>query len=161
MSFFRRLFGGGLNVPADLDVASAQPVEPEAVQPDAPLFLDTTSDIGDTANDLPRARLNRNRAEFVSSWITELQVIKRRGHRATARILTVVETAICVNEDPLVLADIEVQAEPTPYKVAMNVIVPLDGPRLAPGDVVDVFVDPKDPRRVALDVADLIGIFFH
>jgi len=106
------------------------------------------------------ARLRRH--EFVSSWIAEGREIERHGTRATAQVLTVERTSTIVNGDPMVLADIAVQVAPTPYTVAMNVIVPADEPdRLRIGDLVDVRFDPRTPARVVLCDARLIGIFFH
>lgn len=83
----------------------------------------------------------------------EAKRIRRIGHPAEARVLAIHDTGITVNDDPVVGFRLEVRPADggAPYQVETRGLVGrLDVPRVQPGAVLPVAIDPNDPNKVAI-----------
>jgi uncharacterized protein YceK len=82
----------------------------------------------------------------------EAKRIRRVGQTAQALIIAIEDTGMTLNDDPIVAFQLEVRpATGAPYEVRTRGRVGrLDVPRIQPGAVVPVSVDPADPRKVAI-----------
>ena len=78
------------------------------------------------------------------------------GRSATAKIVRLLDTGATINQDPVVDFVLEVRpGEGTPYEAHSKALISrLEVPQFQPGRVVPVKVDPKDSRRVAIDLWD-------
>ena len=78
------------------------------------------------------------------------------GTSATAKIVRLVDTGTTINQDPVVEFVLEVRpGEGGPYEAHSKALISrLEVPQFQPGRVVPVKVDPKDARRVAIDLWD-------
>jgi hypothetical protein len=85
---------------------------------------------------------------------SQARELQATGERATATILQIWDTGITVNNDPVVGFVLEVRRSDQPaYQAKTKLLISrLDIPRVQPGAVVPVRVDPRDPSRVALDI---------
>ena len=84
----------------------------------------------------------------------EARRIRRVGQAAEAVVLEIQDTGMTVNNDPIVAFRLEVRP-PTgaPYEVNTRGLVGrLDVPRVQPGAVLPVAIDPADPQKVALRI---------
>jgi hypothetical protein len=88
------------------------------------------------------------------SGVTEARELQKTGEQAQAKILSIWDTGMTVNDDPVVGFLLEVYPEGRPAFQAKTKlrISRLDIPRIQPGTIVPVRFDPNDPRRVALDI---------
>lgn len=90
-------------------------------------------------------RRNKNRKRLFS-----------HGRDAQARVISLDEasdgTVTTINEQPLVTVELEVQdGSRTPYRVKLETIIArLDIPRLQPGNIVKIKIDPNDPNNIVL-----------
>jgi len=84
----------------------------------------------------------------------EARDLQASGEEATAKILEIWDTGMTINEDPVVGFVLEVRRKDQPvYEARTKLrISRLDIPRIQPGAVVPVRVDPRNPARVALDI---------
>jgi hypothetical protein len=82
--------------------------------------------------------------------------IRANGLPATAKIVRIWETGVRVNHNPVVGFLLEVHAEGMePYEAETKALISiLMIPQIQPGAVLKVKYDPKDPRRIALDIWD-------
>ena len=76
------------------------------------------------------------------------------GTSATAKIVRLIDTGTTINQDPVVDFVLEVRpGEGEPYEAHSKALVSrLEVPQFQPGRIVPVKVDPKDSRRVAIDL---------
>lgn len=82
----------------------------------------------------------------------EAKRVRRVGQSAEALVLDIEDTGMTLNGNPVVSFRLEVRpgAGP-PYEArARGVVGRLDVPRIQPGAVLPVAIDPSDPRKVAL-----------
>jgi hypothetical protein len=82
----------------------------------------------------------------------EARRIRRVGQAAEARVIAIEDTGITLNDDPIVAFHLEVRpAAGAAYEVRTRGRVGrLDVPRVQPGAIVPVSVDPADPQKVAI-----------
>jgi len=81
--------------------------------------------------------------------------LQATGTAAEAEILSLWDTGITLNHDPVIGLKVRVRStDRPPYEatIAKSLISRLDVPRFQAGKVIPVRVDPKDPSRVALDL---------
>lgn len=88
------------------------------------------------------------------SGVSEARELQKTGEKAQAKILSIWDTGMTVNDDPVVGFLLEVYPEGRPaYQARTKLrISRLDIPRIQPEMIVPVRIDPNDPRRVALDI---------
>jgi len=86
--------------------------------------------------------------------VSEARELQKTGEQAQAKIIRIWDTGMTVNDDPVVGFLLEVYPEGQPaYQAKTKLrISRLDIPRIQPGLIVPVRVDPNDHRRVALDI---------
>ncbi|MFO7675810.1 MAG: hypothetical protein R6X12_05805 [bacterium] len=74
------------------------------------------------------------------------------GVPAQATVLALADTGVTINKNPQVRVELEVRRrDGHSYRAAATAVVSrLTASRYAPGTTVNVMVDPRDPRRVAL-----------
>lgn len=84
----------------------------------------------------------------------EAKRIRRVGQSAEALVLSISDTGMTVNDNPVVAFRLEVRpATGTPYEVETRGLVGrLDVPQVQPGAVLPVAIDPRDPKKVALRI---------
>lgn len=82
----------------------------------------------------------------------EAKRIRRVGRAAEALVLEIQDTGMTVNDDPIVAFRLEVRPVSGPaYQASTRGRVGrLDVPRIQPGAVLPVAIDPTDPQKVAL-----------
>lgn len=80
--------------------------------------------------------------------------IRENGLPAKAKVLKIWDTGIKVNDDPVVGFLLEVHAEGLePYQAETKALISILAiPQIQPGKILPVKYDPKDPKRVALDI---------
>ena len=90
------------------------------------------------------------------SGVSAARELQKVGEQAQALVLRIWDTGISVNDDPVVGFLLEVYPAGRPaYQARTKLrINRLDVPRIQPGAVVAVRIDPKDSQRVALDIYD-------
>jgi len=88
------------------------------------------------------------------SGVSEARELQKTGEQAQAKILRIWDTGMTVNDDPVVGFLLEVYPEGQPaYQAKTKLrISRLDIPRIQPGTILPVRIDPNDHRRVALDI---------
>jgi hypothetical protein len=87
--------------------------------------------------------------------VADAKDLQAGGVAATAEILSLWDTGITVNGDPVVGLKVRVQPQDgSPYEATIkkSLISRLDTPQFQPGRVISVRVDPKNPLHVAIDV---------
>jgi len=86
--------------------------------------------------------------------VSEARELQKTGEQAQAKIIRIWDTGMTVNDDPVVGFLLEVYPEGQPaYQAKTKLrISRLDIPRVQPGLIVPVRIDPNDHRRVALDI---------
>jgi len=89
-----------------------------------------------------------------ASGVSEARELQKTGEQAQAKIIRIWDTGMTVNDDPVVGFLLEVYPEGQPaYQAKTKLrISRLDIPRVQPGLIVPVRIDPNDHRRVALDI---------
>jgi len=80
------------------------------------------------------------------------QKLLETGERATATVLALEETGMLINNQPLVNVKLQVQRQgQAPYEHTHQMVLSmLTIPQVQPGTLVNVRVDPANPRRVAI-----------
>lgn len=89
------------------------------------------------------------------SGVAAARELQATGVAAEAEILSLWDTGITVNNDPVIGLKVRVRpkdGEPYEATIAKSLVSRLDVPRFQPGRVIPVRVDPHDPARVAVDV---------
>jgi hypothetical protein len=88
------------------------------------------------------------------SGVSEARALQSTGERATATILQIWDTDITINNDPVVgfLLEVNLPGRPAYQAKTKLLISRIDIPRVQPGAVVPVRIDPHNPNRVALDI---------
>ena len=84
----------------------------------------------------------------------EAKRIRRVGQPAEALVIGIQDTGMTLNDDPIVAFHLEVRpSSGAPYEVRTRGRVGrLDVPRIQPGAVLPVSVDPADPAKVAIRI---------
>jgi hypothetical protein len=90
------------------------------------------------------------------SGVSDAKALQEIGESAEATILKIWDTGMTVNDDPVVgfLLDVRPSGKPAYQAETKLRISRVDIPRVQPGTAVAVRIDPKDPKRVALDIYD-------
>ena len=90
----------------------------------------------------------------VFSKMGEASRIRQIGVPATAQILQLADTGTTINDNPQVMLTMNVQSPQFgAYQVQTTAIISrLAIPRVQPGAMVPVKIDPTNPRNVALDI---------
>jgi hypothetical protein len=90
------------------------------------------------------------------SGVSDAKALQEIGEPAEATIVKIWDTGMTVNDDPVVGFLLEVRPSGKPgYQAETKLrISRVDVPRVQPGMVVMVRIDPKDPKHVALDIYD-------
>ena len=80
--------------------------------------------------------------------------ILQNGIPAQAKIVSVRQTGVMLNNQPQILFDLEVQPPGgTPYRAQTKAIIPMVNiPQFQPGVEVPVKIHPSDPTQVVMDV---------
>jgi|HubBroStandDraft_3_1064219.scaffolds.fasta_scaffold17252_2 hypothetical protein len=89
------------------------------------------------------------------SGVSTARELQASGIAAKGEVLSIWETGIKVNGDPVIGLKVRVQPpEGAPYEATIpkSLIRFVDVPQFQPGKVVAIRIDPKQPARVALDV---------
>lgn len=89
------------------------------------------------------------------SGVSASRELQATGVAAEAEILSLWDTGITVNEDPVIGLKVRVRPKDgAPYEatIAKSLVSRLDVPQFQPGRVIPVRVDPHDPARVAVDM---------
>lgn len=87
--------------------------------------------------------------------IADTRALQASGVPAQATIVSISDSGITLNEDPVVDFVLEVRGQDggAPYRATTrSPISRLDVPRFQPGATVPVKVDPRNPAHVVLDV---------
>jgi hypothetical protein len=87
--------------------------------------------------------------------VRDAKELQGTGLAADAEILSLWDTGITLNQDPVVGLKVQVRPkEGAPYEAVIrkSLVSRLDLPRFQPGQIIRVRVDPKDRSRVAIDV---------
>ncbi len=103
---------------------------------------------------LPFAGLAAGCAMF-DTGMSEARDLQRTGTPAQGEILSIGETGLTVNDDPVITLDVEVRpADRPPYQATIKrlLVSRLDIPQFQPGMIIPVRFDPKDPSRVSFDL---------
>jgi hypothetical protein len=85
----------------------------------------------------------------------EAKELQSVGVAAQAKILSIADTGITVNEDPVIRLAVEVRpADGPPYQATIKrlLVSRLEVAQYQPGTVIGVRYDPKDPSRVSIDL---------
>ncbi|HEY6321535.1 MAG TPA: PDZ domain-containing protein [Thermoanaerobaculia bacterium] len=87
--------------------------------------------------------------------MSEAKDLQRVGVSAQAEILSIGETGLTVNANPVITLDVEVRpADRPPYRATIKrlLVSRLEVPQFQPGRVIPVRFDPRDPSRVSFDL---------
>lgn len=87
--------------------------------------------------------------------MSEAKELQRVGVSAQAEILSIGETGLTVNDNPVISLDVEVRpADRPPYRATIKrlLVSRLEVPQFQPGRVIPVRFDPRDPSRVSFDL---------
>jgi len=87
--------------------------------------------------------------------MSEAKDLQRVGVSAQAEILSIGETGLTVNDNPVITLDVEVRpANRPPYRATIKrlLVSRLEVPQFQPGRVIPVRFDPRDPSRVSFDL---------
>lgn len=80
-----------------------------------------------------------------------LRDIRERGIAVNARVVGLKETGGHVSHNPWVALELEIERD-EPYRITTEALIStLAIPRIQPGCVIDVWIDPDDPQQVAID----------
>ena len=90
---------------------------------------------------------------YVRKKVGPDQEILQKGQPAQARVISVQQTGVLVNNSPQILLQLEIQPQfGAPYQTSTKAVIPLvQIPQIQPGSVIPVLVHPTDPTRVELD----------
>lgn len=103
---------------------------------------------------LPLIALAAGCAMF-DTGMSEAKDLQRVGVPAQAEILSIRESGLTINHDPVITLDVEVRpTDRPPYKATIKrlLVSRLEIPQFQPGNVIPVRFDPKDPSRVSFDL---------
>ena len=87
--------------------------------------------------------------------MSEAKDLQRVGVSAQAEILSIGETGLTVNDNPVITLDVEVRPVDRPsYRATIKrlLVSRLEVPQFQPGRVIPVRFDPRDPSRVSFDL---------
>jgi hypothetical protein len=87
--------------------------------------------------------------------MSEARELQRVGLPAQAEILSIGESGLTVNENPVITLDVEVRPpDRPPYRATVKrlLVSRLEVPQFQPGKVIPVRFDPRDPSRVSYDL---------
>jgi hypothetical protein len=87
--------------------------------------------------------------------VRDAKDLQGSGVAADAEVLSLWDTGITLNQDPVIGLKVQVRpkdGQPYEATIAKSLISRLDVPRFQPGSVIPVRFDPKDPSRVAVDL---------
>lgn len=87
--------------------------------------------------------------------VSEARELRASGVAAEAEVLSLWDTGITVNEDPVIGLRVEVRPAgrpPYPATIEKSLVSRLDVPWYQPGRVIPLRFDPRNPARVAVDV---------
>src|SRR5579864_5738221 len=87
--------------------------------------------------------------------MSEAKDLQRVGVSAQAEILSIGETGLTVNDDPVITLGVEVRPADRPaYRATIKrlLVSRLEIPQFQPGRVIPVRFDPRDPTRVSFDL---------
>jgi hypothetical protein len=87
------------------------------------------------------------------SGTSQARAIQATGEQAEATVLEIWDTGITVNDDPVVGLRVRVETgtrAPYEARIEKSRVSRVHIPQVQPGSRVPVFVDPRDPTRVAL-----------
>ena len=90
-----------------------------------------------------------------NTGMSEARDLQRVGVSAQAEILSIGETGLTVNDNPVITLDVEVRpADRPPYRATIKrlLVSRLEVPQFQPGRVIPVRFDPRDPSRVSFDL---------
>jgi hypothetical protein len=85
----------------------------------------------------------------------EEKSLQRVGVPAQAEILSIAESGLSVNDNPVVVLEVEVKPAGQPAfraTIKRTLISRLEVPQFQPGRVIPVRYDPRDPSQVAFDI---------
>jgi hypothetical protein len=85
----------------------------------------------------------------------EEKALQRVGVPARAEILSIAESGLTVNDNPVVVLEVEVRPTDRPaYRATIKrtLISRLEVPQFQPGSIIPVRFDPRDPSQVAFDI---------
>ncbi len=90
------------------------------------------------------------------SGVSNARTLQETGEPAEATIVKIWDTGMTVNDDPVIgfLLDVRPVGKPAYQAETKLRISRVDIPQVQPGAVVQVRIDPKDPKHVALDIYD-------
>jgi hypothetical protein len=89
------------------------------------------------------------------SGVATARELQASGIAAKAEILSIQETGMKVNDDPVIGLKVRVQPADGPAydaTIPKSLVRYVDLPQFQPGSVIPVRIDPKDPSRVAIDL---------
>src|ERR1700730_3572617 len=89
------------------------------------------------------------------SGVATARELQASGIAARAEILSIQETGMKVNDDPVIGLKVRVQPADGPAydaTIPKSLVRYVDLPQFQPGSVIPVRIDPKDPSRVAIDL---------
>ena len=92
------------------------------------------------------------------SGLSEAREIQGVGRPAEAVVLTIWDTGITVGNDPVVGLSVRVEPADRPSyeaRIEKSIVSRVHLPQVQPGKRVPVFVDPRNPARLALGIYDL------
>lgn len=87
--------------------------------------------------------------------VSDARELRASGVAAEAEVLSLWDTGITVNQDPVIGLKVEVRPADRPsYQATIekSLVSRLDVPRFQPGRIVPVRFDPRNPARVAIDL---------
>jgi hypothetical protein len=87
--------------------------------------------------------------------MSEAKDLQRVGVPAQAEILSIGESGLTVNENPVITLEVEVRPpDRLPYRATIKrlLISRLEVPQFQPGTIIPVRFDPRDPSRVSYDL---------
>lgn len=87
--------------------------------------------------------------------MSEAKDLQRIGTPAQAEILSIGESGLTVNDDPVITLDVEVRpTDRPPYRATIKrlLVSRLEVPQFQPGRIIPVRFDPNDPTRVSFDL---------
>lgn len=91
---------------------------------------------------------------FIMKKVGPDQAVLKQGIPAQARILSVQQTGVMVNDQPQVAFQLEIHPPVgTPYQASLKAVIPLVHiPQYQPGASVPVKIHPSDRNRIAFAV---------
>ena len=91
---------------------------------------------------------------FIRKKVGPDRSILQNGIPAQARILSVQQTGVMVNNQPQIIFNLDVRHPgSSPYQAQTKAVIPMVNiPQLQPGTDVPVKIHPTDPTKIVLDI---------